>query len=219
VSRAFQIGADVPDGELEAYPLYQGETLDGSWTALYHDRLLGSDFVALHDLRDIGAATLLWAEAARQAPAGTLPTDRRALAQLVRLGRDLDAWAEVEAGALYGWRPCFVVDAEGVEPPKRRLMHPVVQEVVQEAVDRITAAKEKKARNSQRARLSFLRKQMERAGLTAAQIARPGFAELLRDRLEDIGEAWEVPTVRREAEALTALLPDDPSLVAFPVRN
>lgn len=115
------------------YPLHWGDTLSNhDWVPLYINRLLTSRFVAraLAQGRraDIGTAVILWCEAFRQDPAGTLPDDDLTLARLAGYGSDLDGWAEARAGALYGWS---VVHVEGEAPPgdERRLGHRMIEKI------------------------------------------------------------------------------------------
>jgi len=106
---------DIFDRQPEMdWPLRRGETLSNhDWFPLYTHRLLGSDFVSLallDDRRaDIATALLLWAEAFRQDPAGTLPADDRLLASLARFP-SVDAWMACRDGVLRGWE---LVNVEG----------------------------------------------------------------------------------------------------------
>ncbi|MEO1688698.1 MAG: hypothetical protein AAFU61_12410, partial [Pseudomonadota bacterium] len=68
---------DVDDGDLEEYPLPLGARLKGEWFPFHHDAFLGSDYASTVDPEAAWFGVVLWAEAARQDPAGTLPTDLR----------------------------------------------------------------------------------------------------------------------------------------------
>lgn len=116
-----------------AYPLRWGETVaDQDWTPLYFHRLLGSDFVAeccaggQAGRALLGTALLLWCEAMKQDPGGTLPDNDIALARMAGFGPDLAAWKEVRGEVLHGWVPCHVDGAE--ERPQNRLGHRTVAE-------------------------------------------------------------------------------------------
>ncbi|ABN78406.1 hypothetical protein [Cereibacter sphaeroides] len=117
-------------GEFWEYPLAFGETLSShDWVPLYTNRLLTSRFVAraLAEGRraDIGTALILWAEAFRQDPAGTLPDDDLELARLAGFGADLDGWRAARAGALYGWRETHIANQEDARD-NPRLGHPMI---------------------------------------------------------------------------------------------
>lgn len=98
------------------YPLTYGDTLSNhDWFPMETHRLLGSRFVA-HALAegrrgDIGTALLLWCQAFKMDPAGTLPDDDVQLAQLAGFGPDVVGWQAVRAGVLYGWEPVVIDDA------------------------------------------------------------------------------------------------------------
>jgi hypothetical protein len=115
------------------YPLRYGDTLSNhDWIELHVNRLLTSRFVAYcvsEDRRADGfTALLLWSEAIRQDPAGTLPDDDVELAQLAKFGADVAGWRAARPGALYGWQPC---DVEGLDDGvPRRLGHRFLTDVV-----------------------------------------------------------------------------------------
>ncbi|WP_347311380.1 DUF1376 domain-containing protein [Defluviimonas sp. SAOS-178_SWC] len=119
------------DEDFWVYPLQWGQTIaDQDWFPLYFHRLLGSDFVAEACAagsagRAAGfTAFLLWCEAVKQDPGGTLPDNDVALARLAGFGADLAAWREVREAALYGWSPCHVDGDDGRRD--RRLGHRTV---------------------------------------------------------------------------------------------
>lgn len=80
--------------------------------------LRDSDFAALASPAEFRAGILLMCAAWHQVPAGSLPTDDRLLAALVRL--DLKTWIKVKSGALNG----FTEHADG------RLYQPVLTAMV-----------------------------------------------------------------------------------------
>lgn len=159
------------------YPLRRGETVaDQDWVPIYFHKLLGSRLVARAcaagaEGRAAGfAAMLLWFEAVRQDPAGTLPDDDVELARLAGYGPDVQAWRGVRALALHGWRPCHVEAAHG-PAEEDRLGHDLVAEIVVYAWER----KSGRRRGREAARLSHakwkVRRQMEVARRPARLIA------------------------------------------------
>lgn len=116
------------------YPLKWGETIaDQDWFPLHFHKLLGSQFaadacVAGEAGRAVGfTAVLLWCEAFKQDPGGTLPDNDIALARLAGYGPDVAAWRAVRGQVLTGWSPCHVGgDEEG--RAQNRLGHRVVAE-------------------------------------------------------------------------------------------
>jgi hypothetical protein len=157
--------------EFWTYPLRWGDTLSNhDWVPLHINRLLTSDFltyaVAEDRRADIGTALILWCECFKQDPAGTLPDDDVALAQIARFGRDLDGWLKVKAGALHGWRPAAIAgDADG---RRQRLGHPVIAEIAADMFRR------KSGRDAAReaSRLSTLRNRV-RAKIKALGYRKP----------------------------------------------
>lgn len=86
-----------PDWE---YPLAWGEMLaTHEWIEFHLHRFLTSRMLAyaLAEGRraDVATALILWSEAFRQDPAGTLPDDDVQLAALARYGGDAPGWARV----------------------------------------------------------------------------------------------------------------------------
>ncbi|AXQ93189.1 DUF1376 domain-containing protein [Cereibacter azotoformans] len=117
-------------GDFWEYPLAFGETLSShEWVPLHINRLLTSRFVAraLAEGRraDIGTALLLWCEAFRQDPAGTLPDNDFELARLAGFGADIEGWRAARAGALYGWRETHIVNEDSASD-NPRLGHPMI---------------------------------------------------------------------------------------------
>lgn len=117
------------------YPLRAGETLaDSRWVEWHIHRFLGSRFTSLvlaAGRRGDGfTAVLLWSEAFRQDPAGTLPDDDLELCRLAQFGADREAWLAARPLALHGWSPVLVEDdAAGGDPQGGRLGHRLIAEV------------------------------------------------------------------------------------------
>lgn len=120
-------------GGLEVWPLKRGETLSNhDWFAFYGHRFLGSEFLGAAVLEgrraDIGTALILWCEAMRQDPAGTLPESDIQLAGLARFS-SLAEWRAVKEGVMHGWVPVQVED-EASGSMITRLGHGMLQGVV-----------------------------------------------------------------------------------------
>lgn len=120
-------------GDFWLYPLQWGETVaDQDWFPLHFHKLLGSQFAADACVAGEGGraagftAMLLWCEAFKQDPGGTLPDNDVALARLAGFGPDVEGWKKVRQLVLYGWAPCHV-DGDGVRQ-QNRLGHRVVAE-------------------------------------------------------------------------------------------
>lgn len=185
------------DHDLPVYPLPAGARLRGDWFPLHHRRLMGSRFFATVSDAAAFRAVVLWCAAAEQDPAGTLPEDDAELCHLAQLGRDRAAWRRVRDGALYGWAPVAV---EGEGRLARRLAHPVVTEVMVEAVRRMSASKAASVAGGRRSREAELREQMRKSGAPAAMIADPSLVEQVQADLADRGLQWRVHHVRGAVE-------------------
>lgn len=128
----------------DRWPLMRGDTLSNhDWFPVYFHRLLSSSFVmtaVMTDRRgDIGTAIILWCEAMRQDPAGTLPMDDMQLAGLAKFA-SVEAWQAVRDGALHGWVPVLVEDGASGETEVRlgnpRFLQGVVEEMHRRKVGR-----------------------------------------------------------------------------------
>lgn len=172
----------------ETWPLARGETLSNhDWFPFYGHLFLASGFVAGAVMQgrrgDIGTAAILWAEAFRQDPAGTLPDDDTALAVLAKFP-SVEAWREVRRGVLHGWVPVQVEDAETGEVVLR-LGHPgLIERIVCEMYKR------KRGRDAARdaARLAVrkvrLRKKMAEIGTADHIVADDRALHALADHFE-----------------------------------
>lgn len=185
--------------ELPVYPLELGQRLKGDWFPLHFDRLLGSRFVAVVDRDAAFVAVLLWSEAMRQDPAGTLPDDDQELAQLAGCGRDLADWRDLRArGALYRWEPYL---CQGESEDRVRLGHPVVAEVARDSVARMNAKAEESARGAERALASRLRRKMREAGAHAGFTEREDVVDAVLGELRARGVRWTQQNVREAMDA------------------
>ena len=121
-------------------------------TPILRSRLFGSSFHARTTDSEWRAGVTLWLKAWEQVPAGSLPDDDIELCRLAELARDLKTWKKLKAGAMRGWVLC----SDG------RLYHPVVAEVVRNAVDAKTVQRDKTVK----ARIAALQKALEQASDT-----------------------------------------------------
>ena len=105
------------------------------WMPLYGDRLFESDTWLMASPEGRGAALALWWAAWKQRPAGSLPDQDRALAQLAGYGMAVSAWCAVRDEAMRGWVKC----RDG------RLYHPMVCALAREAWERRLKERTRKA--------------------------------------------------------------------------
>lgn len=120
-----------PADALPIYPLRYGARVASGVVQLRARSLVKSSWRAKMTAKpEVGFfALILQAEAYEQDPAGTLPEDDAALAQLAGLGLDVARWRRLRArGALDGWSPYRVLTGDGRER-ETRLMHPEVTEI------------------------------------------------------------------------------------------
>lgn len=119
-----------PDG-LTEYPLPRDLRLPTHFFIPWHfNRWLNSRLHLTGSYEVQGVAVALYSLAQLQAPVGTLPVDDAMLARLLRM--DLVRWRDLcraDPSPLHGWRPC---QSDG----ERRWYHPVVLEVLEDAVRR-----------------------------------------------------------------------------------
>lgn len=144
----------VSDAEdLPHYPISRDERLDGNSFVKWHtSRWLSSRTFKLMSWEMQGMARALFDMAQAESPVGTLPNNDEELAYMLRVSaqrlRDLRA---AEFGPLRNWVPCRC-DGEV------RLMHPVVTEQVQDALERRALAQLSKEEKAVAMRLERLRK-------------------------------------------------------------
>jgi hypothetical protein len=141
----------IEDGVLQDYPIGRDERLDGnSFVKWQTHRWLSSRVFKLATWEVQGMARALFDMCQTESPVGTLPDNDDELAYMLRCDvrrlRDLRA---MTLGPLHNWTRCQCGD-------EIRLMHPVVLEQVQDAIERRTLAalsKEEKAVGMRMARL------------------------------------------------------------------
>jgi hypothetical protein len=118
----------------------------------YGDRLFASDTWLMAGPEGRCAALALWWSAWKQSPAGSLPDQDRALAQLAGYGIVIKSWLAIKDEAMRGWIKC----ADG------RLYHPVVCELAIEAMSRRTEHQE--ANENKHGRQKRWRERVKEAG-------------------------------------------------------
>lgn len=106
-----------------------------NYMPLMGNHLFGSDFNAsATDAEWRAGITLYWA-AWNQVPAGSLPSDDKALCRLADLGRDIVGWQCLRTGALHGFVEC----SDG------RMYHPFLCEQARVAWSTRVSARDRKA--------------------------------------------------------------------------
>lgn len=150
--------AAIPD-----YPLSASARLDGqSFVKWNSSRYLASSLFLEAGYEVQGVARALFDLCQTQTPVGTLPDSDLQLSRLLHL--DLAAWVDLRSralGPLHNWHPCMC----GAE---RRLMHPVVLEVVEDALLRRQQHELSKEDRAEGARLDRLVKGLREIGCSDA---------------------------------------------------
>lgn len=177
---AFQV-IDVAD--LPEYPVDVEASMAGHFfTTFYHDRWLNSELHLTASLDVQACALNLFFLAQKQTPVGTLPDNDAILARLLRV--DLQLWKDLRArtvGPLHKWQRCRCGD-------EIRLMHPVVTEVVLQALGRREAREASNAEKAVYQRLQRLRSAMHDMGMSR---------DVIRDdRLIERIDAWMLENVK-----------------------
>jgi len=150
------------DEELFEYPISSEDRLDSHhFIAFNYREYQGSDFRQLAKADVRGIALDLICVAQDQTPVGTLPTDERVLASLVKLS--VDEWKDLEArtvGPLSEWHRCRCDDG------RVRLYNPSLLKVTKRAIKGRDQAEEVRASDRERKRISELPAKIKRAGGT-----------------------------------------------------
>ncbi|RBW58426.1 hypothetical protein DS909_06670 [Phaeobacter gallaeciensis] len=128
------------DAEPDRWPLRVGETLSShDWFPFYGHKFLSSSFLrraVKQDRReDVGTALILWAEAMREDPAGTLPTNDIDLADIARFAT-VEEWLAVKENVLHGWVPVLVEDGRSGGTIERLGHSALIEEIVQDMYKR-----------------------------------------------------------------------------------
>lgn len=127
------------DGSFDhiVWPLKRGDTLSNhDWFPFPSHKFLGSTFVTVSIMEgrraDIGTAIVLWSEAMRQDPAGTLPECDVELASLARFA-SVEEWLSVKDGVMKDWVPVSVEDDRTGEVISRlgnpSFLQPIVEDM------------------------------------------------------------------------------------------
>lgn len=166
----------IEDGALEVYPIARSERLDAhSFQKWWYHRWLSSRTFMLMDWANQGMARALFDMAQTGSPIGTIPDDDDELAFMLRIeSRQVVELRKMEFGPLRGWRRC---DCDG----EVRLMHPVVLEQVQDALDRREARALSKEEQANRKRIQRLRDGLRALGVGPDALA----DEVLIRRMDD----------------------------------
>lgn len=192
--------------DMDLYPLRQGDTLSGDWVEWRVRALCKSDWmVEMSTKPEVGFfAMRLMAEAYQQDPAGTLPDDDAALAQLAGLGLAVGRWRRLrEAGALRGWAPCLVMAAGEGGQDRRRLAHPVVTEVALKSWGFQRASREGAAEGARRKQMSRVRVHLRTAGLKSDLIRSDRYVAMVLERLSGAGKRITLENVEAELAAMS----------------
>jgi hypothetical protein len=149
---------DLPD-----YPLDASVKLTSHYfTMFWHDRWLASELHLTGSLEVQACALNLIFLAQKQSPLGTLPDNDEILSRMLRL--DLLLWRDLRKrnpGPLHNWSLCRC----GREV---RLMHPVVLEVLQEAIGKRDERMLSNEEKAQYTRLKRIREALADLGCTEA---------------------------------------------------
>ena len=197
-------------GNLPLYPVAIGTRLKADWIPLHHERLLGSRFVATVDPAAGFYGMILWARAAVQDPAGTLPVDDVELAYLAGFGRDLAGWRAVREGALYGWEAmiCLPDDEHAtVDDGVVRLGHPFLAEVVTRTLNLLAESRASSRRGAERALRSRLKRLMrDHCGAHAGLTEREEYVSAVMTYLRERDLRWRPDNVREAMNAASIRL-------------
>lgn len=135
----------MSDGTSVARPaplVGEGVSMSGNdWFPLYFDRLRKSKWWRRATDTARARNIMLWGEAYKQIPAGSMPDDDDELAEAAGFGMDVDAFLAVKAEIMAPWVLCL----DG------RWYHPTVCEMVLEAWDR---ASDRRKRDAEKKRIA-----------------------------------------------------------------
>lgn len=166
----------VAVADLLEYPLAAHVRLDGNgFVKWQHSRWLNSTSFRKMSWEVQGMARALFDFSQMETPVGTLPDDDEELAFMLRIEvRRLRELRQMEFGPLRHWTRCRVGD-------QVRLMHPVVLEQVQDALERRETAALSKEAKAEFQRLKRLREALAEEGLDKAVVA----DDVLIKRMDD----------------------------------
>jgi Protein of unknown function (DUF1376) len=126
IDRSYHDSEHAPPGpHIVPAPLISREVYVGDKSMpLLTDRLARSVFMRIATNEQLGAAFRLWIQAWGERPAGSVPNDRRWLADVTKLG---DRWSSHAEVVLHG----FVACNDG------RLYHPTICEIVKKRFEQL----------------------------------------------------------------------------------
>lgn len=156
----------VVNADLPVYPIDRDQRLDGnSFVKWNTGRWLSSRTFKLMPWDMQGMARALFDLCQSESPVGTLPDDDEELAFMLRVDvRRMKELRALEFGPLRNWQKCL---SDG----RVRLMHPVVLEQVQDALERRALAQLSKDEKAIAMRLDRLRKALLANGLSKEVVA------------------------------------------------
>lgn len=198
----------------ETWPLAKGETLsDHEWWPFHGHRFLGSEFVTERLMKGeraaLATAVVLWAEAMRQDPAGTLPVSDLQLAALARFATIKD-WLEVKDAALGGF--ALVVVEDGADEIQR-YGHDMLRELAVEMIKRKRGRRTAREAQNLATRKSRIRGVIRHIGARAAWAEDDRIVAGVEAHIAAIGLTISAENVRL---ALAEVLGIELSVVPFP---
>lgn len=166
----------IEQGQIEVYPISRAERLDThGFLKWWFHRWTSSRTFKLMSWENQGMARALFDMAQTESPVGTLPDDDAELAVMLRIDTNrVKDLRRQDFGPLRGWRRC---DCEG----ETRLMHSVVLEQVQDALERREARGLSREEQAGRKRIQRLKEGLRGHGLDEAALD----DDLLIRRMDD----------------------------------
>ena len=170
----------VSMADLPVYPILASERLDGHSFVKWHTaRWLSSRSSKLCSFEVQGMMRHLFDLCQTENPIGTLPDDDDELAVMLRCSpARVREWRTADLGPLRNWARCR---SDGVV----RLMHPVVIEQIQDALERRAMAQLSKEQKAVAARMERLRRALLANGVSKEVVA----DEMLIGRIDEWLEA------------------------------
>lgn len=164
------------DDGIETYPISRDERLDAhSFLKWMHHRWMSSRTYKLASWEVQGMARALFDMAQSESPVGTLPDDDAELAVMLRVSESrVSELRRLEFGPLRGWVRCRCGD-------EIRLMHKVVLEQVQDALDRRDTRALSAEGKAEYQRLKRLREALKGLGVSDDVVA----DDVLMARMDD----------------------------------
>jgi hypothetical protein len=146
----------APPAPLVAKEIYLGDKC--KWMPVYTDRLARSVFMHTATNEQLGAAFRLWIAAWGERPSGSVPNNRRWLADVTKLG---DRWSSQAEFVLHGFVACH----DG------RLYHPVICEIAKKRFEQLQGRQRGAALSRQRQEAKRIENRRKSARRLAASLA------------------------------------------------